>query len=517
MSQCICLSCILLKSNKQKPKGLWPSQEWEIYMKKLLLSLTGLITLSALAVQFEMRGPDCKITIVGGGPSGVYTAMRLGEKHGKDVCLFEKEKKLGGRLNDIRKNPESKKGPLIAIGGRRVMTSQKLMFDLASEVGVKLEKPTEKAGEFLFARGLYSSKKDDFKIRYPGLPVNLEKGNFETQLLMKLFKSPERKNIKTYPNLRSYIESVVGTVGFNYLKDMSRFRGDFTYPLSAESYLDWLEEEFDVCCTAYYAVGGMTSFVKGMEKKAKSFGVQFFMSEPVYSINRNFVSGYNLVTSKKSFDTEKVIIAVPPVALPKIKGDVIDSIIKQSEFKSLIGIKVATVTQWFNKAWWKGIKRLSDNKTIWRAVTTDSCINSIEIPQEPYLINANAIRTVYSDRRECAEHFAFLSKTNPKRLEKEVHDGLKHLFEENGITIPVKVSHPTKTVFKEWEAGWYWIKAGSKHTNKEVSTWAANPLPGESVGLASEGYNPQRTAWTDGAIQAAIYLLNKQYKMNISL
>ena len=113
-------------------------------MKKFFFSLATLLTLSALVAQVETEQPKCKITIVGGGPSGVYTAMRLGEKHGQEVCLFEKEHKLGGRLNDIRKNPKSQKGPLIAIGGRRVMTSQKLMFKLAKEVGVKLERPEQK-------------------------------------------------------------------------------------------------------------------------------------------------------------------------------------------------------------------------------------------------------------------------------------------------------------------------------------------------------------------------------------
>ena len=79
-------------------------------MKKTLFTLAALLTLSSLVTQGESTDLDCKITIVGGGPSGVYTAMRLGEKHGKNVCLFEKESKLGGRLNDIRKNPKSKKG-----------------------------------------------------------------------------------------------------------------------------------------------------------------------------------------------------------------------------------------------------------------------------------------------------------------------------------------------------------------------------------------------------------------------
>ena len=107
-------------------------------MKKIIFTLATLLILSSLVTQGESTDLDCKIAIVGGGPSGVYTAMRLGEKHGKSICLFEKEHKLGGRLNDIRKNPNSTNGPLVAIGGRRVMTSQKLMFDLAKELNIKI-------------------------------------------------------------------------------------------------------------------------------------------------------------------------------------------------------------------------------------------------------------------------------------------------------------------------------------------------------------------------------------------
>ena len=78
-------------------------------MKKALLALASTLTLSAIATQVQSTDLGCEITIVGGGASGVHTAMRLGKKHGKNVCLFEKESKLGGRLNDIRKDPKSTK------------------------------------------------------------------------------------------------------------------------------------------------------------------------------------------------------------------------------------------------------------------------------------------------------------------------------------------------------------------------------------------------------------------------
>ena len=111
----------------------------------------------------------CKIAIVGGGPSGVYMAMHLSRIHGDKVCLFEKEEKLGGRINDIKVNPESQNGPVIGIGARRVTEHQMVMHRLARYLNVTLQKPTDQDTTFLFARGLYSFNKDDFCPLYPAL------------------------------------------------------------------------------------------------------------------------------------------------------------------------------------------------------------------------------------------------------------------------------------------------------------------------------------------------------------
>ena len=101
-------------------------------------------------------------------------------------------------------------------------------------------------------------------------------------------------------------------------------------------------------------------------------------------------------------------------------------------------------------------------------------------------------------------------------MEKEIAKGLNQLFANNGVTAPVKIGKPTKTVYWEWPDAWYYIRGGSKLTNREIYDWAVEPLPGEDVALVSEGYNPQRSAWTDGAYKSSIHYLNKKMGMNLS-
>lgn len=194
---------------------------------------------------------DCDYSIVGGGPAGLYIAYQLGPLYKDKVCVFEKENRLGGRIYDIGKDPDQPQGPLIAVGGRRVMEGQDVLFKLAQDLGIELEKPSLEK-ELIFARGLYSTNPDDFVVLYPGIEFDRAKGDAPTQLLRRLLKSEHRKDIDQFPDFKSYATRVLGNSGYEYLRDMSRFRSDFEYPLSAKGYLDFLEEDIDVCCEASY-------------------------------------------------------------------------------------------------------------------------------------------------------------------------------------------------------------------------------------------------------------------------
>ena len=295
---------------------------------------------------------ECSIAIVGAGPAGAYMAMRLGKLFGSSVCLFEKEDQVGGRLWDVKVNPDSDTSPLIGLGGRRVLESQAIMLSLANELNITLQEPIP-AAEFLFARGTYSFNKDAFVKQYPGLSVDLKLLNVTSavaQLMKRLLHGPERKNIDSYPNLKSYIDSVIGYDGLKFLHDMTRFKSDYEYPINAKSYIDWLEEELRFeCNNAYYPIGGMSSYVRNMVAKANGYGVRVFLSEKVRSIYKNTNSGYSLTTIKRIVRSKTIIVAVPPVHLRRMKGHIVRRITSQPQFTSILGVKVMTVTQWFDK------------------------------------------------------------------------------------------------------------------------------------------------------------------------
>ena len=326
-----------------------------------------------------------------------------------------------------------------------------------------------------------------------------------------LFNSPERKHIISHPNLRTYIASALGDSGYQFLYDMTRFKSDYTYEISAKEYVDWLETEYTYDLDARYPVGGMSQFVKKLALRAKKFGVRIFKPERIILINKDKYSGYRLVSSQRKIHADKVIIAAPAQELIEIHGDIIDAIRSRSPLEYILGVNVMTITQWYKRAWWMRSKRFSNGKRVWRAWTTDSCIRAIEIPQEPYLIRQKVMRVAYSDDANCNQHFNFLMGSNITKLEEKIRNGLQHLFANNGITTRIRIPEATKTVIQEWPGAWYWIKAGSPFSARYIAHWASKPLKGEDVGLASDSYFLQRSAWSEGAILSAMQLLKRQY------
>lgn len=456
---------------------------------------------------------SCEISIVGGGAAGLFMAYQLGPVYKNKVCLFEKENRLGGRIYDIDKNGQTDDGPFIAMGARRVMNTQDVVFKLAVDLGLELETPVLEA-QLIFARGLYSTNPDDFVSLYPGVEFDRKRGDAPTQLLQLLLNSAHRQDIDQYPDFKSYVVSVLGLSGFEYLRDMSRFRGNYEYALSARAYLEFLQEDIGVCCVASYPVGGMSAFIRALARKAQDHGVRIYKEEPVTSINKA-AQHYVLKTTRHVVRSERVVITVPPKAFDHIKGDIARAVQSQPQYKSLIGVSVVTIAQWYDKPWWQGIRRVEDDKKVWRAWTTQSCINSIEIPEEQYAAEQNVIRAAYSDRKDCIEKWRELAKRGKEAIEQEVKQGLEHLFMHNGVTRPVEIGHATKTIYWEWPDGWHFIRAGYPFSTKDIFNWAVQPLANENIALAGESYNPQRSGWSDGAYKSAIHLLNTKYGFNL--
>ncbi len=473
---------------------------------------------------------DCEVAIIGGGPGGLHTAFRLGPTQGKNVCLIEKESELGGRIHDVPFDEKDPSSPRVGVGGRRVMETQEVLFSLATELGITLEKPPLVA-DLIGARGKYAFAKDDLRSQYQGLLTQQDLSvDYETWLYDVLRKGPGRANIGSAVDLRSYVRANAGLSGYDFLRDMSRFRADFEYPLDARSYMDYLDEEWDVCCQASYPIGGMSTFIQGMEKKAVESGVRIFKSQAVTHIERSGKGFRYRVRSQADsapgstaknlvVNANRLVVAVSPYWLKQIDGDLANDIKGRSEFQQITGVRVVTITQWWPEAWWQQIKdpnKTSDNN-VWRAWTTDLCLNFMEIPQEPYAAAAKVTRTVYDDDIRCVQFWEELAKQGMPKLEAELQAQLNKLFNNNGATMPATVSipKPLKTYVKVWPDAWHWLGASATLTNADLANWAVQPLSGEEVGLVGEAYYVNRSGWSDGAYKSSLRLLNEKYGLKL--
>jgi hypothetical protein len=383
------------------------------------------------------------------------------------------------------------------------METQEVGFNLADELGIQyVAAPFN--DDRISVRGYFANDSETLRaLAYPFV------GADEFTLYDKLRFGPERANIDRYPDLRSYMRASIGEEGHQFLSDIFRFRGDFTYPLSARGYLDFLDEDWDVCCTASYPIGGMSEFIRRMEQKALQSGVRIYKSEPALEITGGPGNSgrYRITTPNYVVTANRLVIGVDADAFKKIGGDIAGKIQALPQFQDLIGVKVVSINQWWPTAWWTNAFPGKDTHRAW---TTEACLNFIEIPTTPYGANQLVTRSVYDDSRTCADFWELTAQRGTAAVEAEITRGLKYLFPS--VTIPA----PDKTEVKIWPAGWYWLRAGSPFTNAQIASWAINPLPGEQISLVGESYNPQRSTWSDGAYKSSINTLNSVFGMTLT-
>lgn len=469
------------------------------------LSLSGFLVFS-IANANALQNLSCHVAVIGGGPGGVHTAYQLAKlpsgNPDSNVCLFEKENKLGGRIDDVAMDP-SRPDLVFGKGALRVMETQNYLFKLAADLDITLEAAPFR-DDLISARGFLGFNSD--RINKRAYPLVADTAGMENALYDKLRFGPERANVTQYPDFRSYVNAVAGTQGYHFLADVFRFRADFEATLDARGYLDYLDEEWDVCCTPSYPEGGMSQFVIKMAQDATVNGAKIYLSEPALTLDSES-GGYVVTTPNYKVTAKKLIIAAPKIGLHKIGGTIAEAIKKQAQFRDLVGIPVATVTQRWPNAWWTQLGY--PGKDIHRIWTTEHCFNFMEIPIAAYAAQQLVTRTVYSDKAECVAFWQRTSQLGIKAVEEEINRGLHYVLPNANIP------QPLNTAVQIWPGAWYWLRGGSEFTNADIASWAVEPLPGEQVSLVGESYNPQRSGWSDGAYKSSINTLNAKYGFNI--
>ena len=95
---------------------------------------------------------NCDVAVIGAGPGGVYTAMRLQQNsRSSKVCLFESESEVGGRLKTrwFDGAPTS----ALDLGGMRFYQRHRMVYSLVQQYGLSYYSPVYDPLNFDFLRG----------------------------------------------------------------------------------------------------------------------------------------------------------------------------------------------------------------------------------------------------------------------------------------------------------------------------------------------------------------------------
>jgi hypothetical protein len=481
---------------------------------KRLLNILGSILLLSSAAFAAPPNVTCEVAIVGGGAAGMHTFFRLAPTLGNKVCLFEKNNYFGGRIKDIDSpNGKGKWGA----GALRVMDTQTVLFNLAKELGIQLD-PVDMVESRVFARGAFRSDTNDFAgldnpyptVEAPDFPDyscvgdNNYPGCFNDAYYHRLFSNsgPAPRNNQA---IEAYAGDLLDPEQFQFLKDTFRFRGDFLSKVDARSYVDFLREDWDVCCTPSYPEGGMSAFIYGMLSNAKSDGGRAFLSEPVSTIDKSG-SKYILKTSKRTVTADKLVIAVPPGGLDKIGGTIAKGIKGKAQFNAIQPIRVITIENWWATAWWGNVDRG------WATPETTYKFNFIEFAHSDYQKSQLATRSVYDDDPRTIQVWADAYKAGGNNA---VNTMIVNQLSEFFPDATISKSQITQTHYQDWPDGWHWLKSGSSFSNADIAVWALKPLNAENVSLVGEAYNPNRSSWSDGAYKSSINTLNQNFGLGL--
>ena len=189
------------------------------------------------------------------------------------------------------------------------------------------------------------------------------------------------------------------------------------------------------------------------------------------------------------------------------------------EYKQIIGVKVVTITQWWPENWWDQIKDPSKttDANVWRAWTTDHCLNFIEIPQNAYAVAAKATRSVYDDDIRCVQFWEELAKQGMPVLEAELQRQLTALFNNNGASTPatVNIPKPLKTHVQIWPDAWHWLTASATITNKDPPTGRCSRSRARTSAWSARLITSTARAGAMGAYKSSIRLLNEKYGLKL--
>lgn len=424
----------------------------------------------------------CDYVIAGGGIGGVYSAYQL-LKSGKTgiICLLEQNHEFGGRLKTITLG----NGRRADVGGTRVNAEHYAMLKLGAELGIAMEGGDYDNKIAILSRDLLVHDQEELRPVYPTA------GNVSG---WDILLDTNSEYFKTSPLQDTFSFTMYGlgtSEDMQYFMAGFRFRGDFQ-GVDRKTYAEFANSD-TVNPLNFYPNNGMQEYtIRMVEKMSGHHKIKMRLNDKIEKIERYQFDTrrYVVQTANWNYVGKNLIIAIPPLALQSVGGNIVRELNSNPAMIQSKPIPVAVVLLRFAYRWWE---QVSPSRRLW---TNDNCIQLMEQPLTPARQLTNTFRAVYADGY-CAQEWESIYRLGGASLVQTTLLNYLSYFYPN-VTIPT----PEQIVIKIWDDAWYFETpdASVNLTQKEV--WAAKPLKGEPVYLVGEAYNLIRT-WAQGAVLSA--------------
>ena len=151
----------------------------------------------------------------------------------------------------------------------------------------------------------------------------------------------------------TFLSRYLTSEGSKLISEFYGVKSDYLHLIRPTEYIRFLNGRVDELGTGdeyYIPDGGMSKFVEGLANFAVKNVVH--LNNTVSSIN-SAEGKFLLQTSKLGLvSANKVVLALPPVALAKITGDVTKKVTRHAIFRSIVSVPAFKAAAVYEDAWW---------------------------------------------------------------------------------------------------------------------------------------------------------------------
>tara|TARA_B100000123_G_C25707346_1_gene418224 strand:+ start:101 stop:1333 length:1233 start_codon:yes stop_codon:yes gene_type:complete len=397
--------------------------------------------------------------IIGAGLSGLNTAYQILKKNKKcKICLIEKYNEIGGRIHSVYLHNNLK----YEAGAIRFYPEHKNLLSLMKEFGLNSKNFITVPNDYP-RNNLFTKKSLNLKIK----EKTLNKELLETKNINKFLS----ENM----SLEDYALKVIGKSKLDYLKTINGFQHIFKTSAVYGLYL--LKRDFVDVKEFYILKGSLTEFLYKILDNIQDNGCKLLTGEEFLSFKNLKNNDIEVKTSKNTYKTNNLILAIPYSNLNKIKK------IPNELVNSVMPIPLCRIFSIYpnNNYWHNNLKSTFSNNNIQRIFPTGTRL----------------IQISYTSGDK-ADFWGKLSKDKIK-LKQELHKELMELFPKK------KIDNPDLLNVHYWSEG---IHLWNKDIESDsITDKIIKPLDDTNLYICNEAYSKYQR-WMEGSVEMSNRVVN---------